>query len=77
MDIDTAFTNYLEYRAEVIKLEREIKRRRRPDPTLARVLVRQQSRCTESKEVLKQLGFDVETGVWTGKGERPHQAESL
>jgi hypothetical protein len=74
MDVEAAFTNYLEYRAEVIKLEREIKRRRRPDATLQRVLARQLARRVESEDLLKQLGFDVATGIWTGTGACPPQA---
>lgn len=74
MDLDTAFANYFEYRAEVVKLEREIKRRRRPDATLQRVLARQLARRVESEGVLRQLGFDVATGTWTGKGVCPPQA---
>ena len=75
MDIDSAFAKFFEYRAEVIKLEREIKRRRRPDATLARVLIRERDRRAQYEEILRELGFDVETKTWTGKGACPAQAE--
>jgi hypothetical protein len=77
MDIDTAFAKYFEYRTEVTKLEREIKRRRRPDATLQRVLIRQNAQKAHAAAVLKELGFEVETKTWTGKGECPPQAAEV